>query len=64
MASRSQASLFLQLSIRPALQKIGMWTTASEQLLVGTALVESDLLHRRQMGGGRPEVFSDGAGHS
>lgn len=57
MASRSRASLFLQLSIRPALQKMGLWTTASEQLLLGTALVESDLLHRRQMRGGPAKGF-------
>jgi len=29
-----------------------LWSTAAEQLLLGTALVESDLLHRRQHRGG------------
>lgn len=52
MATISQAVQFLNISIKPALQKTGLWNLASEELLLGTALVESDLIHRRQIGGG------------
>lgn len=43
---------FLTTVIRPTLMEIGLHTTAAEQLLLGTAMQESDLVHRRQMGDG------------
>lgn len=52
MATKTQATYFTELVIRPSLQQIGLWTPAAEELLLGTALVESDLLHRIQIGGG------------
>ena len=52
MATKHQATIFLNHAIRPALQSIKLWTPAAEELLLGTAIVESDLLHRKQFGGG------------
>jgi hypothetical protein len=52
MTTYSEAVQFLNMSIKPALQKTGLSGRASEELLLGTALVESDLIHRRQIGGG------------
>jgi hypothetical protein len=52
MATKQQATLFLSAVIRPTLQKIMLWSASAEELLLGTALVESDLRHRRQLGGG------------
>ena len=52
MATKHQATIFLNHAIRPALQSIKLWTPAAEELLLGTAIVESDLLHRIQFGGG------------
>ncbi len=39
-------------AIRPALNHIGKYSQAAEELLVGTAAQESNLTHRRQLGGG------------
>ena len=52
MAKNAHAVQFLTLSITPALQKIDLWSVAAEELLLGTALVESDLRYRRQLGAG------------
>jgi len=52
MATKAQATHLLNLAIRPALLGIKLWTPAAEELLLGTAIVESDLLLRKQLGGG------------
>lgn len=44
--------LFRDTIVRPALQAIGQWSEAAEQLVLGTALVESGLRYVRQLGGG------------
>jgi hypothetical protein len=46
------AEEFLTTVIRPTLIQIGLHSRAAEQLLLGTAMQESDFIHRRQMGGG------------
>ncbi len=46
------AQEFLTNVIRPVLTEIGLHSPAAEQLLLGTAIQESDLVHRRQLGGG------------
>ena len=51
MATRQQAVYFQYSIIQPTLQQIGLWSVAAEELLLGTALIESNLIHRRQMGG-------------
>lgn len=38
--------------IRPTLEHLGLHSPAAEELLLGTAMQESDLVHRRQIGGG------------
>jgi murein DD-endopeptidase MepM/ murein hydrolase activator NlpD len=38
--------------IQPALQQVGLDSEAAEQLLLGTAIQESQLTYRRQIGGG------------
>ena len=38
--------------IRPALEKLGLWSTAAEELVLGTAIVESSLIYLRQHGDG------------
>ena len=38
--------------VRPALQVIGLWSEAAEDLLLGTALQESGLRFTHQLGGG------------
>lgn len=43
---------FRELVIRPVIDAMGMGGEAAEQLLLGTALVESDLEWLKQMGGG------------
>ncbi|MGE0675126.1 MAG: hypothetical protein AB7O64_18950 [Methylibium sp.] len=43
---------FAELLIRPTLQKLGFWSAAAEELLLGTALAESQLKWRRQHGNG------------
>lgn len=47
-----KARTFLLDVLRPTLQRIDMGGEAAEVLLLGTAIQESDLLHRRQLGGG------------
>jgi hypothetical protein len=51
-ATKQQAEVFKKTIITPTLQKIGAWSTAAEELLLGTALMESDLTFRRQLGNG------------
>ena len=46
------AQVFLEVVIRPALLAIGLHSAAAEELLLGTALVESQLVHREQLAGG------------
>ncbi len=38
--------------VRPALQALGLWSRAAENLVTGTALVESRAAYLRQVGGG------------
>ena len=45
-------SQFRSLVVVDTLIKMGMWSQASENLLVGTALVESNLTYIKQLGGG------------
>jgi hypothetical protein len=52
MATKAQATVLLSQAIRPALTSIKLWSPAAEELLLGTAIVESDLLHRKQFAGG------------
>ncbi|HEX4871850.1 MAG TPA: hypothetical protein VFV27_05995 [Nevskiaceae bacterium] len=51
---RERALAFLEGTLRPVLQAMGARFASrhAEQLLLGTALVESDLTHRRQLGNG------------
>jgi len=51
------AKHFLTSVIRPTLIQIGLHSKAAEELLLGTAIVESDLKHRRQLGGGPARGF-------
>lgn len=48
---------FLTNVIRPTVIEIGLQSTAAEQLLLGTAMQESDLVHRRQLGNGPARSF-------
>ena len=57
MATKHAATIFLNHSIHPALTSIKLWTPAAEELLLGTAIVESDLLHRKQLGNGPARSF-------
>jgi hypothetical protein len=50
-------SMFLTAVIRPTLIQIGLHSKAAEQLLLGTAIQESDLVHRRQLGNGPGRSF-------
>lgn len=43
---------FREMVVRPVLQDLWSYTRAAEELLVGTALVESDLRYLRQLNGG------------
>jgi len=43
---------FREYVVRPALQGIGLWSEAAEELVTGTALVESNLNYVKQVGGG------------
>jgi len=52
MTTKADAFNFLTSVIRPTLKRIDAWSNAAEELLLGTALVESDLTYRRQLGGG------------
>ncbi|MBF0615160.1 MAG: hypothetical protein HQL92_08405 [Magnetococcales bacterium] len=38
--------------IRPILQRLGLWTEAAEELVLGTAIQESGLVYLRQLGSG------------
>lgn len=40
------------LVIRPTLKNLGLWSAASEALMIGTALHESHLTYLKQVGGG------------
>ncbi len=48
---------FRQRIIAPALHRIGLHSQAAENLLMGTALVESGLTYLRQIGGGPARGF-------
>lgn len=52
MTTKSHANVFATTVVRPTLHHIALSSEAAEQLLLGTALVESRLVHRRQIGGG------------
>jgi hypothetical protein len=52
MTTKRQANVFLTTVLRPTLRHIALSSEAAEQLLLGTALAESRLVHRKQMGGG------------
>ena len=43
---------FRMLVVRPTLKKLGMWSQAAENLVVGTAVQESRLEYLHQLGGG------------
>lgn len=51
MSTRQQAVYFQCSIIQPTLRHLGLWSLAAEELLLGTALMESNLIHRRQIGG-------------
>ena len=38
--------------IKPALEKLGLWSMAAEELVLGTAIVESAAIYLRQHGAG------------
>ena len=46
------ATQLRQMVIKPALEKLGLWSTAAEELVLGTAIVESALIYIRQHGAG------------
>ncbi len=46
------ATQLRQMVIKPALEKLGLWSTAAEELVLGTAIVESSLVYIRQHGAG------------
>ena len=52
MTSKVQAEAFLNTIIEPALQAIQLWSPGAAQLLLGTAIQESRLSQRHQLGGG------------
>lgn len=57
MATKHSAIIFLRHTISPALQSISSnkfptWSPAAKELLLGTAIVESDLQFRKQHGDG------------
>ncbi len=56
MATKQQAVFFQYSIIQPTLQQLGLWSVAAEELLLGTALIESNLIHRRQLGLGGPAL--------
>ena len=51
MATKQQATYFQYSIIQPTLRHLGLWSLAANELLLGTALIESNLIHRRQLGG-------------
>ncbi len=57
MTTKHDAIIFLENTIRPALRSIELWTPAAGELLLGTAIVESDLMHRRQFPRGPARSF-------
>lgn len=52
MASYAQAKDFLDTIIKPTVTHLGLSSTSAEELLLGTALVESNLVYRSQLGNG------------
>lgn len=52
MLTKQLETVFRDTTIRPALVSIGLWSLAAEELLLGTAMQESRLTHRTQLGGG------------
>ena len=52
MAKMLAATLLLSMVIRPALSKINLWSPSAEELVLGTAVVESGLTCIRQWGDG------------
>jgi hypothetical protein len=52
MPTRSKAITFRDDIIIPTLQAIGLYSEAATELLLGTALQESKLVYRRQLGNG------------
>ncbi len=53
MAAMSlDATQLRQMVIKPALEKLGLWSTAAEELVLGTTIVESALAYIRQHGDG------------
>jgi hypothetical protein len=52
MANREQALGFQETILEPVLASLGLGGGGASELLLGTALVESGLVHRRQLGGG------------
>ena len=46
------ASQMLALVIRPALEKLSLWSLSAEELVLGTAVVESGLTYLKQHGDG------------
>jgi len=52
MAKMLAATLLLSMVIRPAFSKINLWSPSAEELVLGTAIVESGLTYLRQWGDG------------
>ena len=52
MPTKQKATVFQNSVITPALEAIGLSSTSAAELLLGTALVESRLVWRRQLGNG------------
>ena len=48
----TRAEQFARLVVRPALESLELWSPAAERLVLGTALVESNLDYFEQLGGG------------
>ena len=43
---------FRESVIKPTLEKMGLWSESAESLILGTAIQESRLKYRKQIGGG------------
>ncbi len=41
------ATQLRQMVIKPALEKLGLWSTAAEELVLDTAIVESSLIYNK-----------------
>ena len=52
MAKMLAATQIRSMVIRPALSKINLWSPSAEELVLGTAIVESGLTYIRQWGDG------------